>query len=392
VLRRIDTRERRARIAVRHRLAPATLAGGVAEVAADLVALHSTDPASVFLSAAARLRDPDIGAIERALYEERTIVRVLGMRRTMFVVPVGMAPVVHASCTRAIATRERRNLVKLLREEGGIADAEAWLARVEMATLLAVEAAGEVTGAELSKNVPELRTQILLNVGKKYEGLLNLTTRVLFLLAADEHIVRGRPRGSWISSQFRWSPMRAWLPEGEDGLPTESARAELVRQWLRVFGPGTVADIRWWTGWTAAEVSGALRAIGPAEVELDEGRALVLPGDVEPVPAPDPAVALLPALDPTVMGWLRRDWYLGEHGPALFDRTGNAGPTIWWDGRVVGGWAQRANGEVAYRLLEDIGGEAAAAVGEAAARLAAWIGPVRVTPRFRTPLERELSA
>ncbi|MDQ4125852.1 MAG: winged helix DNA-binding domain-containing protein, partial [Actinomycetota bacterium] len=78
------------------------------------------------------------------------------------------------------------------------------------------------------------------------------------------------------------------------------------------------------------------------------------------------------------------------HRAALFDRNGNAGPTVWWDGRVVGGWAQHPGGEVVVRLLEDTGVEAAAAVAEEAARLEEWLGDVRVTPRFRTPLEKEL--
>ena len=118
----------------------------------------------------------------------------------------------------------------------------------------------------------------------------------------------------------------------------------------------------------------------------------VLPDDGEAVRAPKPWVALLPALDPTVMGWQARGWYLGEHGPELFDRSGNAGPTIWCDGRVVGGWAQRKDGEVVVRLLEDIGREAGEAAEAEAQRLQEWIGDVRVTARFRTPLERELSA
>jgi hypothetical protein len=91
------------------------------------------------------------------------------------------------------------------------------------------------------------------------------------------------------------------------------------------------------------------------------------------------------------MGWKEREWYLSGHAPALFDRSGNPGPTIWVDGRIVGGWAQRKDGEVATRLLEDIGAEASSAVDDEAERLATWLGDVRVTPRFRTPLERELS-
>jgi hypothetical protein len=92
------------------------------------------------------------------------------------------------------------------------------------------------------------------------------------------------------------------------------------------------------------------------------------------------------------MGWQERDWFLGEHRAALFDRTGNIGPTLWWAGRVVGGWAQRASGEIVGRLLEDIGAEGSAAIAREATRLEAWLGPNRVTPRFRTPLERELSS
>ena len=73
------------------------------------------------------------------------------------------------------------------------------------------------------------------------------------------------------------------------------------------------------------------------------------------------------------MGWAGRDWYLGPHRPLVFDTNGNAGPTIWADGRVVGGWAQRRDGQIALRLLEDVGAERAAAVDAEADRLARWI-------------------
>jgi Winged helix DNA-binding domain len=102
-------------------------------------------------------------------------------------------------------------------------------------------------------------------------------------------------------------------------------------------------------------------------------------------------VALLPSLDPATMGWQERGWYLGDHGGELFDRNGNAGPTVWVDGRIVGGWAHRRTGEIVHRLLEDTGAEATAAVAEAAAELEAWLGPMRITPRFPTPLQKAMS-
>jgi hypothetical protein len=65
---------------------------------------------------------------------------------------------------------------------------------------------------------------------------------------------------------------------------------------------------------------------------------------------------------------------------------------VWWDGRVVGGWAQRPSGEVVVRLLEDPGAQAREAIEHAASDVERQIGDRRVTPRFRTPLEKELSA
>jgi hypothetical protein len=392
-VRRIGADERRARLALRHHLAPAARAAGVVQVAADLVGLHGTDPASVFLAAAARLRQPDVGAIERAMYDERTLLRMLGMRRTVFVVPVELAPVVQAACTDAIAVAQRRLLLQLLTRSGiGGDDPARWLEEVEEVTVKALAARGQALASELAEDDPRLREQIQFAEGKSYAGKQSVVTRVLLVLAAEGRIARGRPRGSWISGQYRWSLVESWLPAGMAEWTAEAAQAELVRRWLAAFGPGTMADLRWWTGLTAGQVKRALAAVDAVEVDLDGVPGLALAEDLEPVAAAEPWVALLPALDPTVMGWAGRDWYLGDHGPALFDRNGNAGPTVWWDGRVVGGWASRKDGEIAVRLLEEVGAEGAAAVEAAAGRLADWLGPVRVTPRFRTPLERELSA
>jgi len=393
-VRRIGPEERRARLGIRHRLASPARAAGVVEVARDVIGLHATDPASVFLAAWARMQCAEVEAIERTLYEERSLLKMLGMRRTMFVVPIELVPVIQAACTETLVVRERVQLVQMLEEAGIASDCNTWLRQVEEATFAALAARGEAYGGELSGDVPELREQIRYAEDKKWGGAQGITTRVLFLLSAEGRIARGRPRGSWVSSQHRWAPIEAWLPSGIPQLTTDVARAELARRWLGAFGPGTLTDLRWWTGWTAAEVRRALGAIGAVEVELDGEKGFVLADDVEPVRPPDPWVALLPALDPSVMGWSQRGWFLGDHGPELFDRSGNAAPTVWWDGRVVGGWGQRKEGEIVFRFLEDVGADAARAVEAEAERLASWLGNVRLTPRTRTrtPLEAELVA
>jgi Winged helix DNA-binding domain len=387
--RTIPDHERRARLGLRHRLTPGTQALDACDVADSVVALHSTDPASVFLSAAARMVDPTVDAIERALYDDRSLVRILGMRRTLFVVPVELVPIVHAACTRAIAVTGRRRYAALMEQGGVTDDGAAWLERVGEATMAAIERRGEAFGAQLSADVPELRSKVSFGEGKKWAGATSMTTWVLTLLSADERIVRGRPRGSWLSSQYSWSPAPAWQADGERPLDTAAAQAELARRWLGRFGPGTLADLAWWTGWTKTAARTALAALGAVEVDLADGTGYVAPGDVEPEPTPEPWVALLPALDPTAMGWTDRRFY-GADDKILYDRSGNIAPTVWSDGRVVGCWVQRGDGEIVVRLLSDPGGEAGAAIDEAADRLTTWLGPARVKSRFRTPIEREL--
>jgi hypothetical protein len=387
--RQVTDEERRARIGVRHRLTQAALARDVSDVTDSLVALHSTDPASVFMSANARMVDATVARIEKALYDDRSVVRILGMRRTLFVVPAGRVPVVHAACTRAIAATQRRRYARLI-ENGGVArDGAAWLDRVGEATMAALERRREAFGAELSADVPELRSRVSFGEGKKWAGTPSMTTWVLTLLSLDERIVRGRPRGSWLSSQYSWSPAPSWQPDGEAPLDTPTAQAELARRWLAAFGPGTLADLAWWTGWTKTATRAALAAVSAVEVDLPGGTGYVLPGDLEPQPPPEPWVALLPALDPTAMGWTDRAFYGGDD-KALYDRSGNIAPTVWADGRIVGCWVQREDGEIAIRLLVDAGREAVVAVDEAAGRLVKWLGPARVKSRFRTPIEREL--
>ena len=392
-LRTIDTAERRARLAVRHRLAPGWHGANVMEVARDLVALHATDPATVHLSAAARMTEPSVEAVERALYDDRVLVRLLGMRRTLFVIPTFLVPVVHAAATRAVAANERRRLLGYIAEAGLSEDPATWYHRVADATVAALERRGEALPGELAADVPELGLEIRLGEGTRWPATVKVASRVLTVLAAEERVVRGRPRGAWTSTGYRWAPMSRWLDGEPEQLPVAGARASLARRWLASFGPATAADLKWWAGWTVAATRAALAAVDAVEVDLDGTRGYVLPDDNEPVADPEPWVALLPGLDTTAMGWTGRDWYLDPAlRPALFDRSGNVGPTVWSDGRVVGGWAQRRDGEVVVRLLADVGSAVAAEVDAQAAWLTGWLGSARITPRFRTPLERELVA
>ena len=94
----------------------------------------------------------------------------------------------------------------------------------------------------------------------------------------------------------------------------------------------------------------------------------MLPDDVDPVPDPGSWVALLPALDPTTMGWKERAFHLGDHVDKIFDRNGNGGPTAWSNGRIVGVWCQRDDGQVEIVLAEKVPVAARRALDAKAAR------------------------
>ena len=390
-MQRIDVDERRARLVRRHRLDPEQRAAEPLSVARSLVCLHATDAVTVFLSIRARSAGVTPADVERALYEQRSLVRMLAMRRTLWVVPRELVPIVFAAATRAVAATQRKRLEGFVRDSGVSTRPGAWITRAGNAAVAAVAARGEAMTTEVVADVPVLAKKLRFGAGR-WEVEQSAGARVLPQMAMEGRLVRGRPRGTWISPQFRWVTTEDWLGAPIEDVDTAAAQATLLGRWLAAFGPATETDIRWWAGWTARETRAALAATSHAEVDLGDSTGYVLADDLEPTSTPAPAAALLPTLDPTVMGWKEREWYLGPHGATLFDSNGNAGPTVWWDGRVVGGWSQRRDGEIVYRLLEDVGADADRAVEAEAARVADWLGDARFSPGFLPPFQRQLGS
>ncbi len=381
--------ERRRRLATRHRLVDR--AGSVEEVADAVVALHATDPATIYLSALARMTDPSIESVEAALYDDRTLVRIMAMRRTLWVATTTTLGTIEASSSSDVAALERKRLTTFL-TDSGVDDAGTWLDDAASEVMDALDEGGQ-PARSITKLVPRLATKIVAGAGTKNEVEIGATSRVLLLMAVDGLLVRGRPTGAWTGRQYTWHRRDRFLGELSAAPEPDDAAAALVGAWLDAFGPATFDDVRWWTGWTVGKAKAALAANPVEEVVLEgEETGLVLVGDAEPSADPGPWAALLPSLDPTAMGWKARAWYVGDHTAALFDRNGNIGPTVWVDGRIVGGWCQARDGEIRIGYLEDVGSDHRAQVDAEAERLTAAIGDVVVKPSFPTPLQKELAS
>ncbi|HET7387105.1 MAG TPA: winged helix DNA-binding domain-containing protein [Nocardioidaceae bacterium] len=389
----VTVAERRARLARRHLLLPGTRTDDVAAIAEQMVALHSSDPVTVYLSATARMKNPAIDAVEKALYVDRSVVRHHAMRRTLWVATPDAARAMHAAATRKLVAPERRRTLKLL-ADSGVADPAAWLADAERQVLAAFHEHGPMTTRAVGARVPALRQPLVMSPGKTYSATVSAHTRVLLGLGFAGALVRTRPTGSWVNGQYTWTAADDWLPGGLESSrdPADAAR-ELADRWLRGFGPGTTEDLQWWAGWTAATTRRALADAGAVAVRLPEGEGWFAAGDEEPADndtRDEPWVTLLPSLDPTTMGWKQREWYLPAECADAFDANGNAGPTIWVDGRVVGAWAQAPDGTIRTHYFLDVPAPRRCEVDAQADRLRETLGETRFTVRFPGRIQRVL--
>jgi hypothetical protein len=390
IARHVGDDERRARIAQRHGIAPASRLPDAVVATRAMTVLHATEPATVYLSLHARVDGLTVDDVDRELYDRRSLVKQLAMRRTVFVFPRDLLPAAWGSSSARVAAQLRPRLAKDV-ERGGLADdGAAWVDRACAAVVARLAEGGELSAKALREELPELEGRVDLAVGKAYGANVALSPRVLSQLGVEALIARGRNGGHWRISRPQWTSMAAWLGDVPAPWPAPEGWAELVRRWLWTFGPGTIADVQWWLGATVGIVKQALADVGAVHVSLDDGQAgWLLPDDLDPVAYDEPWVALLPVLDPTVMGWKSRGFYLEpSHASQLFDTNGNAGTTAWVDGRVVGCWVQDAEGVVAVRPLEKLPRSVSRALTVEADRLTAWLDGVRVGTVYPSPAMR----
>lgn len=408
-MRHLDDDERRRRIAVRHAIAPSSRVGTPEEATEAVAVLHATEPHTVYLSLAARVDHPTLAEIDRVLYEDRTLVKQLAMRRTLFVFPRDLLTAAWPSASARVAAAERARLAKEIEKHEVAADGAAWVEAAAQAILRRLAGGDAVGAAQLRSELPELAGRSVPGGVKQWDISTPFAPRVLTILGLEGRLMRGRNAGHWRTSRPLWTATETWLGDGPlppSPLSRAQGYAELIGRYLARFGPATEVDLVWWLGATKSIVRAGLDALDAVEVSLDGGdTGFVLPGDDSPgdpragiTAGLDPATsgeswaALLPVLDPTTMGWKERDFFLApDLAPRIFDTNGNGGSTAWWRGRVVGCWVQQPDGKVEVRLAVPVEPDGVAALDQEAARLTSWLDGQVIAPIYKSPLMRELS-
>lgn len=388
-VRTVSDTERRARLGVRHALAgdQSVDRGDVVAAARAVVCLHATEPASVYLSAWARSGATQAD-VDNALYRDRSLVKQLAMRRTLFAFPVDLLPAVLGSAAARVAAQQHALLARSVVANGLAPDGAAW---VEQACSEVLHQLGEgpATTRQLREELPVL-TARLPRPESPRSAPAPVASRVLTVLAASGRVVRGTNHGSWTTSQPTWTLLDDWISQAIQPLPETEGYTVLVRRWLWAYGPGTEADLVWWLGATKTTVRQALIDAGAIPVELQDGTpAWLHADDVDCVHPPQPWAALLPALDPTTMGWRGRNFHVDPATAAqLYDRAGNGLPTAWWNGHIVGGWAQHDDRHIILLPRTDLSPTATAALQHQAEQLTQRLEgqPLRTT-FHRSPTE-----
>lgn len=232
----VDTARRRALLVDRHLLgAAARQERRVGDVAATLALLHSTDPSVPYLSVHTRA-EVGVDDIAAALYDERSLVRLTTLRRTVFAMPHDVAADAVGCFNGDLVAKLRRQLLQWIDASPDVdGDAAAFLAGLEDRVVEVLCSSGPTTGNGLAAAVPELRAQFDPAPGRDYSKPMRITTRVLELLAAECRIVRGRPTGDLTSGAWTWAAMDDWIPGGLPVVDPAEALAGLIGRYLAAF-------------------------------------------------------------------------------------------------------------------------------------------------------------
>ena len=218
---RIEVSQTNGYLAHKQHLLPGSRGDAVVQVTRDVVALHATAATGPYFSLWARVSDFRREMLEDALYEQRTLAKLLCMRVTLHVLPSDEAPFFHQAFPYDFLERPTPPQFRgagLLAGAGvcGEDEANALLEDLHRRVLAVVAEKGPSTVRQMGNKVPELRAKIRHDVGKPYEGEFSIGSRLVGGMCARGLLVRARPRGTWRSSLYEYTlsrprPERWWL-------------------------------------------------------------------------------------------------------------------------------------------------------------------------------------
>jgi Winged helix DNA-binding domain len=336
-----------------HRRAPR---GSELRVASRICGLHAQFLGSAALSLWARVEGATLDGFQRALWNERSLVKTWAMRGTLHVLPARDLPVFFG----ALGTYTHYFRQGWVNYFG--------LTRVE------IERVSEAVGAALRGRVltrEELADAVAKRTSSKKAGeVLRHGWGVLLKPAAY--------RGELCFAEGEGARVRFTHPGEVAKLESREALAELVRRYLGAYGPATRDDFAlWWLDLSRAQAQALIESVDPKVVDLEGTRAYLPAGARRPA-AQARSVRLLPAFDPYVVGAPRSGGLFPvAHKARVFRPAGWISPTLLVDGNVEGVWRHERKGDRLAVLVDRFGRKSTGvreAANEEAERLASFLG------------------
>jgi len=341
-------------------------------VASRLCGLHAQVLSSAELAAWARVEGLERGTVQRALWEERTLVKTWAMRGTLHLLPSGELPLWHA----ALGTSRRYLRPAAWQKNFGITMEE--LDRLTEAIAAALD--GRVmTREELVGEVARLTGSAAF--GAKLAE--NSWGTMLKPAAFAGHLCFGPSLGQ----RVRFTRPDTWLAaerRGESAVDPQAATAEVTRRYLAANGPATYRDLaRWWGG--AGGISNArkwIAALGEeaSPVEVEGSKAWMLASHAREVrdAATRRSVCLLPGFDQYVVSAsCHAEHLMSGLRNRVYRPQGWISPVLLVNGRIEGTWRHEIQGSPVAVTIEPFHPPAAwvrRAAGQEAERLAAFLG------------------
>jgi hypothetical protein len=287
------------------------------------------ESACLFPSLSARYAGVHLIDIQSALDETRSLVRLRAMRGRTYAVPAPMLPLVFQATRRQ--TREAAD--RLLRESG--IRPQEYLTFTERIARLVGK--GSLTAGEIKAGLTPLDARI--------DGAFNY---LLDRMCAEGSLVLSKTQGTWRSGQTEYSLLSEWLPGlNLQAVEPDEACVRLAFCYFRDYGPATIADFKYWSGFNHEEINQALGGLhglmAPVDVEGSFSEYYLLRDDLEvlwdPTRRRNHRVSLLPFWDAYLMAYCERNRYLRpEWYERVFNEEGDSTAVVLIDGQVAGVW------------------------------------------------------
>jgi hypothetical protein len=338
--------------------------GGIVETARRLGGVHAQVMSCAELALAVRVDDLTVADVREALWEQRQLVKTWAMRGTLHL----------------LSSDDLALWAGALRTRSYLWRSAAWtryfgVSVEELESLVA--AIGEsLDGSGLTRE--ELGAAVGRHSGPRAQKLMASGWGTLLKpVAMEGGLVFGPNRGRNVA----FVNPHEWIGPFEPA-PTEEAMSEVVRRWLRTYGPGSHDELASWWGVASGRAKKALAALGDELVEVSiEGRpGVALTDDAKALASatPDPRARLLPGFDPHVVGFFPREGLVDpEFKPRVSRTAGWISPVVLVRGKAVGVWKHTVRKGTMEIVVEPFAKLPAARVrelSEDAERLAAGLG------------------